>query len=118
MLNAHTTPVAYLEPDWNLVRDGVSPRIQFRCQQVATALQALLPDAEIDTHHRFGGISKVYASFGGRTAAIELQSSRGDVLYRAVNGLGEHLSDYEDPVDRMSFGGPCEEAAAWLRRAS
>lgn len=117
MLHAHPT-VAVLSPNWDLVRDGVSPRIQFRCQQVATALQALLPDADIDTHHRFGGISKVYTSFGGRTAAVELQSSRGDVLYRALDGLGERLSAYEDPIDRLGFGGPVEEVASWLQRAS
>ncbi len=109
--------VAYLEPDWSLVRDGVPPRLQFRCNQVSNELQRLLPEADLCTRHRFGGISKVYATLAGRTAAIELQSSRGDILYRAVDIVGEHLSAYEDPIDRLSFGGPCAEAAAWLQRA-
>ncbi len=118
MLQHATVPVAYLEPDWNLVRDGVSPRLQFRCNQVSNEIQRLLPDADVCTHHRFGGISKVYVSLSGLTAAIELQSSRGDVLYRAVDGLGEPLSDYDDPVDRLSWSGPVEEVVNWLQRAS
>ena len=111
------TPVAVLQPDWNLVRDGVTPRMQHRCNQVRDAIQALLPDADLDIRHRFGGVSKVYASLAGRTAAVELQSSGRDVFFRAVDAFGEPLSDYEDIVDRMSFGAPCEEAAAWLRRS-
>ncbi len=119
MLHQHTsTPVAVLSPDWALVRDGVSPRLQFRCQQVSNQIQRLLPDADVSVRHRFGNISKVYATLAGQTAAIELQSTGGDVLYRATDALGEPLSAFECPLDRMSFGGPCEEAAAWLRRAS
>ena len=101
----------------SLVKDGVTARMQYRCGQVSNALQRCLPDSDISIRHRFGSISKVYATFAGRTAAIELQSTRGDTLYRAVDGLGEPLSDYDDPLDRLSFGGPVEEAVAWLRRA-
>lgn len=111
-----TATVAFLNPDWNLVRQGVSPRIQVRATQVVARLADMLPTAKIATRHGFGGISTVVVCLNGKSSGVELQSTRGDIFFRAVDDLGEPLSDYECPVDRLSWDGPCAEVAAWLER--